>query len=94
MWAFFMVTNKHVIKDAEEGSFVFIENDGNGSPVLGRGIKVPIIGLNKLWHGHPDPDIDIAVSPMQALINLRVEAGGPATIGATRPPGSASRMDL
>jgi hypothetical protein len=77
----FMVTNKHVIEDAEEGSFVFIENDGNQNPLLGWGIKVPFIRFKEIWHGHPDPDVDIAVSPMRSLIDLRVEAGDPATIG-------------
>jgi hypothetical protein len=39
---YFMVTNKHVIEDAEEGSYVLIENDGNQNPLLGQGIKVPV----------------------------------------------------
>ncbi len=85
--AFFMVTNKHVIEDAEEGSFVFIENDGNGNPALGQGIKVPVIRFKEVWHGHPDPDVDIAVSPIRSLIDIRLEAGDPATIGdrVTKP---------
>ena len=77
----FMVTNKHVIEDAEEGSFVFIENDGNQNPLLGQGIKVPVKRFKDVWYGHPDPDVDIAVSPIQSLINIRVKDGDPATIG-------------
>lgn len=78
---YFMVTNKHVIEDAEEGSFVFIENDGTQNPLLGQGIKVPVKRFKDVWYGHPDPDVDIAVSPIRSLINIRVKDGDPATIG-------------
>ncbi len=43
--------------------------------------QVPIIGFKEVWHGHPDPDVDIAVSPIRSLIDIRLEAGDPATIG-------------
>lgn len=67
--AFFMVTNKHVVERAEEGSFVFIEGDGIGNPKLGRGIKIPILKFKDHWHGHPDPSVDISVMPLSLLLN-------------------------
>src|SRR5215208_1677233 len=66
--AFFVVTNKHVIEDAEEGSLVFIRNDGSGKPLIGQGVQVPILQFEDHWHGHPDHDVDIAVMPLQPLM--------------------------
>jgi len=71
-----MVTNKHVIEDANVGSFVFILNDGKGDPQLGRGIEVPVLRFRDHFHGHPDPSVDIAVSPLNPLIDHRDEATG------------------
>ncbi len=68
-WGFFMVTNKHVVEDANEGSFVFLRAKHGGSPDLGQGIKVPIMQFRDGWHGHPNDDIDIAVMPLQPLLN-------------------------
>jgi hypothetical protein len=70
---FFVVTNKHVIEDAEEGSLVFIRNDGSGKPLIGQGVRVPILQFEDHWRGHPDPGVDIAVMPLQPLMAHREE---------------------
>lgn len=75
--AFFVVTNKHVVEDAEEGSLVFIKNDGSGKPLIGQGVQVPILQFENHWHGHPDPDVDIAVMPLYMLMNHREEPDWP-----------------
>jgi S1-C subfamily serine protease len=68
-WSFFMVTNKHVVEGADKGTFTFIEAEEDGSPRLGYGVKIPIDDFEQHWHGHPDDDVDIAVMPIQSLIN-------------------------
>lgn len=72
-----MVTNRHVVADAEEGSLVFMQNDGSGRPSIGQGVQVPILQFKDHWHGHPDPDVDIAVMPLQPLMNHREEPDWP-----------------
>jgi hypothetical protein len=74
---FFVVTNKHVIEDADEGSLVFIKHDGKGEPLIGQGVQVPILRFEEHWHGHPDPNVDIAVMPLHVLMNHREEPGWP-----------------
>jgi hypothetical protein len=43
-------------------------------------VKLPILQFEDHWHVHPDPNVDIAVSPIQPMINRRLEDDGP-TIG-------------
>lgn len=64
-WSFFMVTNKHVVEGADEGTFTFIEAEDDGAPRLGYGVKVPIDDFYRHWHGHPSDDVDITVMPIQ-----------------------------
>jgi hypothetical protein len=64
-----LVTNKHVIRDASDGMFVLIERDGNGNPLLGHGIGIPILQFEDHWHAHPDPDVGVAVMYLQHLMN-------------------------
>ena len=75
--AFFVVTNKHVIEEAEEGSLVSIKSDGSGNPLIGEGVQVPILRFEDHWHVHPDPEVDIAVMPLHALLNHREEPDWP-----------------
>jgi S1-C subfamily serine protease len=77
--AFFMVTNKHVIRDASNGSFVFIKADDEGNnPVLGHGVKIPIMQFEDHWHGHPNDEVDVAVMYLNP-INKAVEDAGELT---------------
>lgn len=75
--AFFVVTNKHVVEDAEEGSLGFIKNDGSGQPLIGQGVQVPILRFEDHWHYHPNPNVDIAVMPLHTLMNHREEPDWP-----------------
>lgn len=75
--AFFVVTNKHVIKDADEGSLVFIKNGGSGKPLIGQGVQIPILHFEDHWHGHPNADVDVAVMPLLPMLNHRAEPDWP-----------------
>ncbi len=57
----FIVTNKHVV-DAVSGSLTF-HRGKDDAPQLGECIRVDFQDWSNNWHGHPSPDVDIAVSP-------------------------------
>lgn len=66
----FLVTNKHVIEGATNGKFFFTRRDPvTGDPLVGQRYDVTIEGnFEQMWHGHPDPDVDIAIMPMNAIL--------------------------
>ena len=66
----FLVTNKHVIADADEGTFRFTLRTGDDSaPNLGRWIGVNVRGRRwQWWAGHPSEDVDIAVFPLNPIL--------------------------
>lgn len=67
----FIVTNKHVIRNTDNGIFHFMRGE-NSNPVLGNSIKVPIGGeiWANLWFGHPDDDIDVAIAPVGHILHF------------------------
>jgi hypothetical protein len=60
----FLVTNKHVVRDSKKTTITVTEKDGT-APILGRVHRIDI-PVDK-WYGHPDPDIDIAVTPLEPI---------------------------
>lgn len=69
-----LVTNKHVVKGSDVGTFFFTLGKG-GQPVIGEKIDLEVTDFEDAWHGHPDPDVDIAVMPL-ALIRNSIEKTG------------------
>jgi hypothetical protein len=63
----FLVTNKHVVRGAETGRFFFTEREGN-QPVIGKRFNITATGFEEIWHGHPDPDVDITVLPVGPVV--------------------------
>lgn len=63
----FLVTNKHVIKGAKKGRFFFIQSDGK-NPILGKTYTIEFDNFEKLWYGHPDNRIDVAVMPLITVL--------------------------
>ncbi|HYF77365.1 MAG TPA: serine protease [Symbiobacteriaceae bacterium] len=62
----FIVTNKHVVSGMMEGSFHFAtqKKDVDG-PDVGAGYKLRVgPDFHRIWTGHPDPDVDVAVTPL------------------------------
>lgn len=70
----FLVTNKHVVKDAIKGSLFFVQSDGV-EPILGKRVDITIEGFNNRWFGHPDASIDVCVMPLVPVINEVAQAG-------------------
>lgn len=68
MALFFLVTNKHVIKDAKTGKFFFtIRKDDN--PEIGQRFDVQIDNFEKSWFKHPNNDIDVAICFLNPILN-------------------------
>ncbi len=64
----FIVTNKHVVEDAEHIKFSFTKKK-NGAPSFGDIFKLLIPNSSNKWIYHQDKDIDIAILPFSHLIN-------------------------
>ncbi len=93
-----MVTNKHVVRGDEEGSFFFIQADEQGGPRLGHGIEVPIPQFASLWYGHPNDSIDVAIMPLHWLLPQMKEQDlrtfvAPVLRGHVPPPDEVANMD-
>ncbi|OCW93954.1 hypothetical protein A9168_09575 [Macellibacteroides sp. HH-ZS] len=63
----FIVSNKHVIKDAIIGKLEF-NKAINGEPDLGNKHTLIITDFEKRWIGHSNPDIDIAITPFAPIL--------------------------
>jgi len=64
----FVVTNKHVIKDAVEGHLTFNQSDGE-KPILGSMFTIDYSNFASQWIRHPQEDIDVAVMPFAPVLN-------------------------
>lgn len=74
----FLTTAKHNVKDAQVGRVAFLRAEGLGNqrhPVLGDPYFEEIRGFKQWWSGHADPEVDVAVAPLGALLQ-RLEQSG------------------
>lgn len=67
----FVVTNKHVVSGVREGRFSFLTQK-DGLPSLGDGFTLNVGSQDwpKMWFGHPDASIDIAICPLVPLVEF------------------------
>lgn len=73
-----IVTNKHVIRDAVEGSFFFTQAKPDlQEPELGKNVHAPFTEFESLWIQHPDPDVDLAAMPFAGILQAAQAAGTP-----------------
>ncbi|MHB9145461.1 MAG: trypsin-like serine peptidase [Symbiobacteriia bacterium] len=64
-----LVTNKHVVENANVGVLTFTQQGENGRPILGEHQAVRVNALSGLFIGHPNPDVDIAAMFLVPLLN-------------------------
>lgn len=65
----YLVTNKHVLKDAEAIRITFTKNR-DGSPDIGNTLNIPISDSKKCIVMHPNPKVDVAILECTGLFNL------------------------
>lgn len=83
--ATFVVTNKHVLDRATRLTMRFVRGIG-GQPSLGQQVTVQLNPFGKhLWSGHPNPDVDVAVLPLQPVLTNLAQIGQEAFM-KTLPP--------
>ncbi len=70
----FIVTNKHVINNSTSVRFFLAQGTGT-RPLLGQKHDIVIDPLQTPWCGHPDPSIDVAILPFQAILQTLHAAG-------------------
>jgi len=70
----FLITNKHVIRGAIKGRFFFTLSDGQ-APQIGKRFDVEMNEFEQRWHGHPDPEIDVAAMPLVPILKEIERAG-------------------
>jgi hypothetical protein len=63
----FLVTNKHVVKDTGKGRLTFTQSR-RGEPLIGTGFTIERESFERTWVGHPDPNIDVAISSLGFII--------------------------
>lgn len=72
----FLVTNKHVLEQADQLDVRLVRKDAHGGPDEGA-TQLNISDFSAgAWVGHPDPAVDVAVMPFRMILNQMIEQGG------------------
>lgn len=70
-----IVTNKHVIKDAEKGTLYFKVADTAGHFSYNNIEKIEIGEFKNNWILHPDTAVDLAILPIAPILNAFAKQG-------------------
>ncbi len=70
----FLVTNKHVVANAQRGSLIFTQAQ-DGKAIMGTGYRLDIAQFSDMWTGHPSPEVDVAIAPFVPLVQHIQEQG-------------------
>jgi hypothetical protein len=63
-----IITNRHVFHNAESIAFHYTMADADGHST-GKHERITIPNFAKVWIGHPDASVDLAILPMQPVFN-------------------------
>lgn len=63
-----IVTNKHVVRGATEGSFRFVSKDATNKPNPNNHVSLQITNFQKVLILHPDKDVDLCCIMFGALL--------------------------
>lgn len=63
-----IVTNKHVVNGAITGKFIFTTADEEGNPVNKNHYAIEIGNFQNSWIMHPDPNVDLCILPIAAIL--------------------------
>jgi hypothetical protein len=70
-----IVTNKHVIEDAEEGEFLLTLASDEGEPLDTEHFSCKFDGFNKRWVLHPTADVDLCAMPIAPILSAMEKEG-------------------
>lgn len=63
-----LVTCKHVVKGARQGTFHLTVKGTNSLPEVGKHIPITLDKFESRWMPHPDPTIDLCMMPIAPLL--------------------------
>src|SRR5881398_3230648 len=63
----YLVTNRHVLEGADAIRLTMIAEDQGAVPALGKAARAHIPLSLGSWNPHPDPDVDVAVLPVDSV---------------------------
>jgi hypothetical protein len=69
-----LVTNKHVIAGAKVAHLFFHTGDGEAA-ALGKSFRLDVSEFDQMWSGHPNADVDVAVAPLNPLLEAVAKSG-------------------
>jgi len=64
-----IVTNKHIMKGALQGTFLLTSANDDGTPNLTSHIPVTLGNFESKWIPHPNDNVDLAIMPIAPLLN-------------------------
>ena len=64
-----LITNKHVINNAQNGKLIFTMSSKEGKPIDTDHYPVIVNDFEKSWIMHPDEDVDLCIFPIAGLLN-------------------------
>lgn len=71
-----LITNKHVVKGMEKGTFRITASDEEGQPAYEKHEPVSWEeDFSKRWIFHPDPNVDLCVLPIAGLLDVVIQQG-------------------
>lgn len=70
-----IVTNKHVVANAQHGRFHLTLINADGGPDIGKYINVEFDNFEQRWIMHPDPNVDLCIMPVAPLLQEASAAG-------------------
>lgn len=70
-----IITNKHVIKNAQNGKLIFVTSDKDGNPLDQTHHIIEINNFESMWILHPDDNVDLCLLPIASIINDVAEKG-------------------
>ena len=63
-----IITNKHVVNNAQSGTLIFTKKDANGRPIDKEHFRIKLINYRDSWVYHPDRDVDLCALPIAAIL--------------------------
>lgn len=70
-----IITNKHVIKDADSTTLIITRADSNGQPIDTLHSRVEITDFEVAWRKHPDPEVDLCAMPIAEILTILKHKG-------------------
>jgi hypothetical protein len=74
----FLVTNRHVVEEANAGQLVFLKAADKqlSRAVAGQTFSITIIDFANAWFYHPDPSIDLCIMQLSTYLNMALRSHG------------------